>query len=223
MIRTPWTFDEDRCFYSPFPIANWGPCDVVVEGVADTPRDDFPGTTWGSPIVSERAAKELGSLCGSMLQFLPLRCFDKLRGVINEKYYLMIVLCKVDCLDFPRSMRFFGGSWSPRNRVIRPDLIPSGPIVFRVQGLHSFVVVDNVVRQTILDKGLTGVHFWEVCQSGDNDAPDEEEVPAEAIDKYRTQWERLPRFHGWASNNSWHCPVMARSLGHCASESKFLN
>ncbi len=109
-------------------------------------------------------------------------------------YNVMVVLNTIDCLSYRQSIRNDGVSWSPRYRVIDPVRVPAGPIIFRTQGMHTAVIIDELVRKAILRDNITGVTLWDVCLSTDEDAPSEMDVPVSAIEQYRTQWKRLPRF-----------------------------
>lgn len=195
MIRLPWTFDESSCFLSPYRIEGWVPPEVVVEHEGrGRPLDDVPGTTWGTPVVSERAALILEALCGDCLQFLPLRCVDKGGSPMTCIYSLMVILKTVDSLDYRRSIRNDGISWSPQFLVIHLARIPPGPFIFRTQGMRTFAILDEPVREALLRVKITGATLWNVRLSTDEDAPPEVDVPESAIEQYRTQWQRLPRY-----------------------------
>ena len=96
LLETPWSFDDDCAFYSPFRIDNWEICSVLIQQPNGRPYDDFPSTTWGTLIVSERVVMLLEQMFEDQIQFLPLHCCDEAGIDLEIRYYIAVILNTVD-------------------------------------------------------------------------------------------------------------------------------
>ena len=194
IVSPPWSQEEASAFMSPFVIERWQTPTVIFEPTAEGRVDDFPIDLDGSLIVSSKAQRILNNLCEDYLQFLPVHAVDKSGDSMDIQYALMIILNKVDCLDYHRVLKWSDGFWMPDSLIIDPGRVPAGPLIYRTQGYRTVVVVDEMVKEAFEEEAVTGVKFWEIQLSTDLTAPAPEPVPEHAVAQYRTQWERLPHY-----------------------------
>jgi len=191
----PWSTEEISAFMSPFRIPKWNTPSVQINPTKKGLYDDFPFDLDGAFIVSQKGQRILENLCKTSFQFLPVQAVDKGGIKLDIEYSLMVVLKKVDCLDYNRAL-YCGqdGHWNLGGLVINPDNVSASPAVFRVQGYRTVLVVCERVKKELEKNLVTGLSFSEVCLSTDSTAPDPVPVPEDVITSYRTQWKLLPRF-----------------------------
>lgn len=198
IAHTPWGPTAASAFMSPFRIADWCPPDVVVgEGGEGEGLDDVLVTLDDTFIISDKLAKLLTKHVSDHIQLLGVNIVNENGKLLNDGFSLLVVSNQVDCLDYSRSMRCLGGRWLPCSMVVDPCRVPRGPAIFRVQGWHSIIAVDDLMIDILEGAGVVGLYWWSVVLSTDDFAPAPACVPGDVVSEYRNQWKNLPRFRGW--------------------------
>ena len=125
------------------------------------PVDCLPmNTGCDGPILSSYARKVLEDLLGSAGEFWPVK-------VLDHDYWWFNCLASQDALDLEGTdaeWAVVDGAWGsfrwitmPRRLSFRPELVATGPAMFRVSEFpHGALFVRDVIEQAIVRHGLTG-------------------------------------------------------------------
>lgn len=138
----------------------WQP--VNVEVLEEKKRSDTPTFVSGCPVLSERAVLILGDMLKGVCEVLPLK-------YCKEQFYVLNVLCIIDCIDYKNAIcKMFPNS----DRVMRfmkyafkPDKLVNKHIFKIPEHPQSYVLVSDEFKNRVLDNALEGFEFIELWDS----------------------------------------------------------
>ncbi|HEX5748733.1 MAG TPA: DUF1629 domain-containing protein [Archangium sp.] len=125
---------------------------------------DFMDSILDIRIVSGRVRRIILELTPQDVEFLPVTLVDHQKDVVSRDYFIMNVVADRDVIDLERStVRMSHILKDNISRVseliLKEDLPPEGPKVFRPQHLRSYTMVDPAVQAALTAAKLTGVKF----------------------------------------------------------------
>ncbi|NMO15318.1 hypothetical protein HPC49_20440 [Pyxidicoccus fallax] len=125
---------------------------------------DFVDNILDIRVVSDRVRCIILELAPDDVEFLPLTLVDHQRDVASRDYFIMNVVADRDVIDLDRSKvrmshilpEDIDRVW---NLVLKDDIPPEGPRVFRPKHLRIYTMVTPTVQDALTRAGVTGVKF----------------------------------------------------------------
>lgn len=126
---------------------------------------DFVNSILDIRIVSERVRRIVLELAPDDVEFLPVTLVDHHREVVSREHFIMNVLSRRDVIDKERSDIRMGAilKWEidrVRKLVLKEDIEPTGPKIFRPMHLRVHAMIDATVQEAFTGAGLTGCRFF---------------------------------------------------------------
>ena len=174
IVETQWDWEKvHRRLEACRPISSWNENEAVLLCDHTEHLEDCPCTADGSLIVSDRFCEFLAEIDPKGFQFLPVQMrWATNHELIRERYWAVNVLRELDCLDYSRAMykdQYVG--WAPDVLVVNPAKVNKSDLLGRVRDRHFNFIVREDVRDRIVAAGMTGVYFYKVWHSDDEEAP----------------------------------------------------
>ncbi len=125
---------------------------------------DFVDSILDIRVVSDRVRRLIQELSPQDVEFLPVTLVDHQKDVVSRDYFIMNVVADRDVIDLERSTVEMS-SVLPEDiddvskLMLKEDLPPAGPRVFRPEHLRSYTMVDPTIQTAMTTAGLTGVKF----------------------------------------------------------------
>lgn len=126
---------------------------------------DFVTNIMSIRIVSERVRRIVLDLVPNDVEFLPVTLVDHHRDVVSREHFIMNVLARRDVIDLERSDVRMSAILEEeigrvRKLVLKEDIEPEGPKVFRPVHLRVNTLIDETVHAALAGAGLTGCGFF---------------------------------------------------------------
>jgi len=126
---------------------------------------DFVTSILDIRIVSERVRRIVLEFAPNDVEFLPVTLVNHQREVASREHFIMNVLTRREVIDLERSDVRMGSILKTeigrvRKLVLREDIEPGGPRVFRPMHLRVNTMVDETVHAALAGAGLTGCGFF---------------------------------------------------------------
>src|SRR5690242_1276380 len=126
---------------------------------------DFVTSILDIRIVSERVRRIVLEMAPNDVEFLPVTLVNHQHEVVSREHFIMNVLTRRDVIDLERSDVRMGAilKWEidrVRKLVLKEDIEPGGPRVFRPMHLRVNTMVDETVHAALAGAGLTGCGFF---------------------------------------------------------------
>jgi hypothetical protein len=125
---------------------------------------DFVDSILDIRVVSGRVRRIILELAPQDVEFLPVTLVDHQKDVVSRDYFIMNVVASRDVIDLERSTVEMS-SVLPEDiddvseLLLKEDLPPEGPKVFRPEHLRIYTMVDPALQAALTQAGLTGVKF----------------------------------------------------------------
>ncbi|PTL84214.1 imm11 family protein [Vitiosangium sp. GDMCC 1.1324] len=126
---------------------------------------DFVTNTLNIRVVSKHVRRIVLELAPDDVEFLPVTLMDHQGGVASREHFIMNVLARRDVIDLERADVRMGAILKTeidrvRNLVLKGDLEPGGPKVFRPLHLRVGTMIDETIHAAFSGAGLTGCKFF---------------------------------------------------------------
>ncbi|WNG54207.1 hypothetical protein F0U59_04955 [Archangium gephyra] len=126
---------------------------------------DFVTSILDIRIVSERVRRIVLELAPDDVEFLPVTMVNHQREVASREHFIMNVLARREVIDLERSDVRMGAILKReidrvRKLVLKENLEPGGPKVFRPMHLRVNTMIDETVHEALAGAGLTGCSFF---------------------------------------------------------------